>query len=133
MNTSNVPYLFLLIILFIIACQGNRYKQGERLYQYYCMSCHMEDGEGLQRLIPPLNNSSFIPENRELLPCIIKYGIDRPIVVNEKQFREPMAGIKDLTETEITNILNYIFTNWDNEFPTIKLQEVMDALENCDQ
>ena len=41
----------------------------------------MEDGEGLQRLIPPLNSSSFISENRELLPCIIKYGIDRPIEV----------------------------------------------------
>jgi len=44
-------------------------------YDAYCGNCHMENGEGLSKLIPSLHNSAYLKNNQEELPCIIRNGI----------------------------------------------------------
>jgi mono/diheme cytochrome c family protein len=121
-----------IVLLFLLtACSSNPYRQGERLYAYHCANCHMPDGSGLAGLIPPLAHSDYLQKFPETVPCIIRYGMKGPIVVNDIAYQQEMAGIPELNEFEIANIINYIHHAWGNELGYRTIQEVQDALENC--
>jgi mono/diheme cytochrome c family protein len=113
------------------ACQSQPFKQGERLYQYHCANCHMDDGSGLEGMIPPLAGSDFLEKYPERIPCIIRYGLADTIVVNGKTYSQEMEGIPDLNEYEIANILNYINHRWTEEQNFLPVPEIQKALENC--
>jgi hypothetical protein len=42
-----------------------------------------------------------------------------------------MAGIPQLTDFEITNVINYINTAWGNDYGYTKITEVQEALKDC--
>jgi len=121
----------ILCLTIIISCQQNPYKEGERLYDAYCGNCHMPDGKGLKSLCPPLAQSDYLAQNQTLIPCIITQGIEGSIIVNGKEYNQPMEGIKGLTAVQITNIINYINHAWGNDAGYTKIQEVEAALQKC--
>lgn len=129
MRNSIILSLFCMSFVF---CQNNVYVQGEKLYKTYCGNCHGEKGEGLKNLYPPLNSSDYLEENQDKLACIILNGMEEEIVVNGKKYTMPMAPIPNLTDVEITNIINYINTAWDNDLPVVKITDVKSQLANCE-
>lgn len=132
MNAKIKVIIFFLLALSIwSACNSNIYQQGEWLYNTNCANCHMEDGTGLGTNIPPLAGADYLALYRNQLACIIRHGIKDTIIVNGKTYSQAMAGHAKLTETEITNIINYIHQAWGNELPPISLVEVMKQLKNC--
>jgi mono/diheme cytochrome c family protein len=120
-----------LFIWWMQGCSDSPYQQGEALYTYYCANCHMEDGSGLEGLIPPLAQADWLRDNQAILPCIIRKGIEGPIVVNGRTYEQAMAGIPELTETEITNIINYMNQAWGNDYGYIQLTRVIENLQTC--
>ncbi|KAA3639200.1 MAG: cytochrome c [Bacteroidetes bacterium] len=123
---------FCLVFLgFMTSCGENTFKQGEMLYKTQCANCHMLDGQGLQSLIPPLAGFKFYPENRAQIACIITNGFKDTIRYNDRIYTEPMEAIPNLTEAEITNIINYINHAWGNDFGYVKISDVEDALNDC--
>ena len=123
--------IFSLFIIFFSACQPNPHQEGERLYKKYCANCHMDNGEGLGALIPPLAGADYPGQNRERLPCLIKYGIKDTIVVNGKTYAEEMPGVPTLSEVQVANVLNYINNTWGNRQEPYRLNEVKALLEKC--
>lgn len=118
---------------FFAGCQPNPYREGERLYKMHCANCHMDSGEGLGLLIPPLAGADYLDKNRDNLPCLIKHGIKDTIFVNGKQYAEQMPGVVTLSDIHITNILNYINTSWGNRQEPFRLDEVKTLLEKCNK
>ncbi|MEL6393359.1 MAG: cytochrome c, partial [Bacteroidota bacterium] len=100
-------------------------------YQQHCAGCHMDEGQGLGRLYPPLAGSDWLIERRVESICAIRYGLEGEIYVNDTMYNQVMLGIKDLSEVQITNIMNYINTSWGNDFPLFTVQEVKSSLEDC--
>jgi mono/diheme cytochrome c family protein len=124
-----------LVLSFLIlqcSCSPHPYPQGEILYKNFCANCHMEDGNGLGKLIPPLAESDYIKNNQDHLACIIRYGIKGEIIVNGIIYNQEMPGEKVLTDFEINNIINYINYSWGNQIGFKKLPETQLELENCD-
>lgn len=130
MKLKLILTLFFLFV-FWMACQETRYMEGKRIYDAYCGSCHMEDGQGLRSLVPPLAKADYLANNQSLIPCIITKGLSGPIQVNGKEYDQPMAGITGLTNVQITNVINYINNAWGNDAGHTSLQEVERALEGC--
>ena len=98
----------------------------------YCSNCHMENGEGLKGLIPPLAKADYLTNFRADLPCIIRKGQKGKIVVNGVEYgQQEMLPIAKLTDFEITNILNYIGTTWGNTEKIWTVDEVLQGLEQC--
>ncbi len=131
-------YFYALLMAFIVTSFGiftpscsPTYAQGEALYQAYCANCHMDEGEGLRGLFPPLAQSDYLVKYRAELPCIIRHGLDGSIEVNGKTYDQPMAAIPSLNETEIHNILNYINRAWGNDLPYFQPREIKAALKKC--
>lgn len=115
------------------SCQGgvHPYPQGQDLYTIHCANCHMEKGQGLGQLIPPLANSDWLKANRAAAACIIRNGLADTIIVNGKSYTEQMPKNLALSETEITNILNYIATAMNDSLPVWSIPEVVNNLKNC--
>lgn len=102
-----------------------------RLYEFHCSSCHMSDGTGLVTVNPPLVNSDYLEANRLDIPCIIRNGVSGPMEVNGMLYNREMEGNKGLSEFEITNICNYMYSAWGNELAPTNIKEVRNALANC--
>lgn len=112
-------------------CFTNKKNEGQRLYEANCQSCHMEDGSGLRNLIPPIAGADYLQTHREELPCLIRHGIEGPMTVNGQEYDRPMPGLEAMRTDKITNLLNYIQTNFGNNNERYTLQEVDNLLESC--
>jgi mono/diheme cytochrome c family protein len=123
--------IFILAALFVSACQSNPYQEGQRIYERNCANCHMENGQGLGALIPPLAGVDYLAEHRERLPCIIRYGLADTIVIKGQVYAEKMIGYGHLSDIQITNVLNYINQSWGNQNAVYRLDEVRNLLEKC--
>ena len=132
MKTNIVTISILVLIFYLLSCESNTFQQGEILYNNFCASCHMEDGSGLEGVIPPLAQADFLRDRQEEIACIIRKGQEGEIQVNGVTYNEVMAAIPQLTEFEITNIINYINQAWGNDYGYIQLKTVRMGLENCE-
>ena len=133
---KNFVQLSLLFAIFVIAtflpnCQQQSYTHGRIMYENFCVSCHMEDGSGLKGNIPPLAGADFLTEHADQLPCIIRYGINDTLVVNGITYTTPMAGIPQLKDVEIANIINYINHAWGNDNGYTSVKVVQEQLQQC--
>ena len=91
----------------------------------------MEDGSGLGKNIPPLAKADFLTKHADQLACIIRYGIKEPVIVNGITYTTPMEGVPQLTDIEITNVINYINHSWGNDNGFTRPDVVQKALGNC--
>ncbi len=118
-------------ILLITSCDYQPYKQGKNLYNFYCATCHMDDGTGLKGLYPPLAGADYLANNQSNLACIIRYGLSDTISVNQKTYNQAMPGVKDLNEVQITNVINYINHAWGNKLQHVKVDDIQKSLVDC--
>lgn len=123
---------FCIMIMLVIGCKDNTYSQGERLYLAHCANCHMEDGTGLAKLIPPLANSDYLKLNQEQIPCILRHGQSGEITVNGVVFNQEMPGQK-YTDIQINNMINYINTAWENDIPVVSIAQTKERLQKCNE
>lgn len=129
---SSISCLILIVsILSFNACKDTPFQQGKILYGNFCANCHMDDGSGLEGLIPPLAQADYYKENVLESACLIRYGMDGPVEVNGRTYNQPMPGTDKLTEFEIANILNYINEAWYDDLPYVKLEDVRAMLKSC--
>jgi mono/diheme cytochrome c family protein len=130
-NKLAILFVVLLALVYT-SCKNKTYSQGERLYKAHCANCHMEDGTGLAKLIPPLANSDYLKLNQESIPCIILKGQSGEIVVNGVTYDQQMPGQK-YTEIQINNMINYINTAWNNDIAPVTIPETVERLKDCNK
>ena len=129
---SILVIITLIAILFVSCQQKNPYNHGRILYENFCANCHMEDGTGLKEVIPPLANADYLINYTDNLPCLIRKGFKGEMIVNGISYNTEMPGVPQLTEFEITNVINYINTAWGNDNPITKHAAVRQALSKCE-
>jgi len=116
----------------VSGCFTERQNESAKLYATHCANCHGARGEGLQRLIPPLARADYLVKNRARLACVLRKGLTGPVVVNGVEFNQVMpAADAHLTDSQITNLLNFIQTSWGNQGEVLTIREVEAQLEGC--
>lgn len=128
MNLKILNYTLLLILFGLTSCNETPYMQGKRLYIANCQNCHMEDGSGLENLIPAISASKKLGDAS--FACIIKNGIQDTIKDPNHLPRE-MPSFARLSATEVTNIINFINHEWHQPFVEQTILDVEDALNKC--
>jgi nitrite reductase (NO-forming) len=124
--------IFSLIIVAIAIISQSFYQgtnaniqNGKNVYATYCISCHMENGNGLEGAFPSLvKTGNLVDKNR--LVKIVTIGMRGPIVVKGAKYNAEMAGF-DLSDKEVAEVLNYIRNSWGNKAPLIQTSEVASA------
>jgi len=114
----------ILLALIVASCDTVSYPYGERIFKNKCADCHMDTGEGLSSLYPSLSDGAILSEYRAM-PCIIRHGVDDTTSVIQ------MLGMPEVSDVEITNVMNYIIKDLNNSDSTVLLIEVQEILNNC--
>ena len=86
---------------------------GAGIYQNFCVQCHLDSGEGVSGVFPPLADSDYLLNNIDLSIKGIKYGLNGPIEVNGETYDGVMQN-QGLEEEEIADVMNYILNSWNN-------------------
>ena len=91
---------------------------GKEIYKDFCIQCHLDTGEGVSGVFPPLAKSDFLVNNIEISIRGLKYGMSGPIVVNGEEY-DGVMGDQGLGDDEIADVLNYILNSWGNQYNEI--------------
>lgn len=112
----------LLSISFFCASGQNKVKgedfiesmdRGIIVYEDFCMNCHLPNGEGVEKVTPPLALSDFLIRNRKQSIKVVKYGQSGEIIVNGKTYNGTMTAM-GLSDKEIADVMNYITNSFGN-------------------
>lgn len=87
--------------------------RGKVVYEEFCITCHMASGEGVKGAFPTLVKSDFYLQ-REATLRAVKYGQKGQITVNGVKYNGMMPA-PGLTDQEIADVMNYVFTSWGNQ------------------
>jgi len=112
-------------ILGLIACTSEKYAQGKRIYEAYCINCHMQDGSGLGDLYPKLQDSPYLTDNKDDLICLIRNG-----KVSTQMANIEMPAHKMLREAELSNLVNYICHTWGDQ-QLVPITKIKTLMSNC--
>ncbi|WP_266367148.1 c-type cytochrome [Tellurirhabdus rosea] len=103
---------------------------GQRVYVENCANCHQTDGQGLAAIYPPLNKSDYL-KNKEKVICLIRHGLNGPIVVNGRSYNRPMPANPQLTDIDVATLTTYLYTQWGGETGITDVKEVSKVLAEC--
>ena len=126
---SSIVLLILGSVL-LRTCDVDR-SAGESLYLENCSNCHMDDGSGVEGLIPPLTDGDFLLKHESDLACWIFTGIEGKLTVGGREYEGHMPGNTTLTEAEIVNIIGYIKSQWAPQLKTPTSREVQESIRQC--
>jgi mono/diheme cytochrome c family protein len=100
--------------------------RGKEVYTAQCISCHLEQGEGLEGVFPPLAKSDYLMADKKRSIQQVLHGISGEIKVNGVTYNGEMPGI-DLTDEEVSDVLNYVRNSFGNKGPAITPAEAKAA------
>lgn len=101
--------------------------RGKDVYTAQCMSCHMDEGQGIEDVYPPLAKSDYLMKDKQRSIHSVIHGLTGEIVVNGKTYNMDMAPFDFLSDQEVSDVLNYIRNSWGNEGETVSPEEVAAA------
>jgi mono/diheme cytochrome c family protein len=97
--------------------------RGKEIYIAQCMSCHMENGEGIEDVYPPLAKSDYLMADKKRSIDNVIHGVTGTITVNGKTYNTDMIPF-DLSDQDVSDVLNYIRNSWGNEGEAVTPEEV---------
>jgi len=98
-------------------------ERGKEVYVAQCLTCHMENGQGIEGLYPPVAKADYLMADRKRSIQQTLYGATGAMKVNGKIYNTPMKGI-DLTNEQASDVLNYIRNSWGSKGSAITPNEV---------
>jgi mono/diheme cytochrome c family protein len=99
--------------------------KGKEIYASYCITCHMENGEGIESVYPPLAKSDYLMADRKRSIVQIMNGVSGEMKVNGVVYSGEMTSF-GLSDEEVSHVASYIrnsFGNKDKGGP-VKVAEV---------
>ncbi|MCU0443767.1 MAG: cytochrome c [Microscillaceae bacterium] len=101
-------------------------KRGKTVYESNCLSCHMNQGEGIPSVFPPLAKSDYLmADKNRAIKQVIK-GLKGKIVVNGVTYDGEMPA-NDLSDQQVVDVMNYIRNSWGNKGKIVTIEEVKAA------
>ena len=101
--------------------QGN--QAGEAAYLANCAACHQPTGAGLPGAFPPLAKSDFLSDKTAVINAVIK-GLSGKLTVNGVAYNNAMPAMSYLSDSDIANILSYIYQSWGNNGGSVTADQV---------
>ena len=99
-------------------------ERGRDVYTAQCMSCHMEQGEGIDGVYPPLAKSDYLLADKKRSIDQLLHGLSGAITVNGKNYDGVMNAFDALSDTDISDVLNYVRNSFGNKGSAVTPEEV---------
>lgn len=121
-----IPVFFIPVLAFFIFPQQDlkeSMKRGKEVYTLYCQSCHMENGQGLEGVNPPLAKTTYLKDTKKNIGIILN-GQTGEVTVNGKKYNAIMLPLNYLEDQQIADVLNYVRNSWGNKYPAVTTAQV---------
>ncbi len=89
-------------------------KAGKEVYSAVCLACHMDKGQGIPGVFPPLAASDYLMADRERAVKNLIQGLKGEITVNGTKYNQVMPA-SGLDDQDIADVLNYVMNSFGNE------------------
>ncbi len=99
-------------------------QAGKKVYDMYCMACHMTNGKGAPGMNPPLVDTEWVLGDKERLIKVILNGLSDPIEIKGEIYQNIMAPHAFLSDQQIADVLTFIRNSWGNEASPVTVEEV---------
>lgn len=102
---------------------------GYQIYSRLCATCHGINGDGIEKIGPPLRNSEYVKESADKLALVILHGLQGPIHVNGTlyEFNGSMPGLAnnhEYTDEQIKQIISYVQNAFVDQGNNIDLERI---------
>jgi len=102
-----------------------RFERGRRQFAASCAGCHRRSGLGEEGGPPPLVDSLFIQGSEERLVRIILHGLEGPLRLDGKVYRNlNMPAILNLSSEEVAEVLTYVRREWGHRASAVGVETV---------
>jgi mono/diheme cytochrome c family protein len=98
--------------------------RGKKVYETYCLACHMADGGGVPRMNPPLVKTVYVLGDKKRLIGIVLNGMDEPLEIDGETYSNVMAPHNFLKDQEIADVLTYVRNSFGNKASALTAEEV---------
>lgn len=121
--------ILLTLFIFIAACQDDSISQstmenGKKVYNTYCLGCHMEDAMGVPRLNPPLVKSELLLNDKAKPIRIVVKGSEELRSNPDREYKNTMAALSTLSDKEIADVLTFTRNSFGNKAAAITEADV---------
>lgn len=100
--------------------------RGKEIYMAQCVTCHMEAGEGVDSVYPPLAKADYLMADKKRSIQQVVNGANGPMTINGKTYDAEMTGF-DLDDKELSDVVNYIRNSWGNKGEAVTPEEARAA------
>src|SRR5258708_5005163 len=97
--------------------------RGKDVYVAQCLTCHMEQGEGIEGVYPPLAKADYLMADKKRSIQQVLYGATGEMKVNGKVYSADMSAF-DLNDQQASDVLNYIRNSFGNKGSAVTPDEV---------
>ena len=88
--------------------------RGKEVYASYCITCHMEAGEGIESVYPPLAKSDYLMADKKRTIVQVMNGVSGEMKVNGVVYNGEMTSF-GLSDEEVSDVVNYIRNSFGNK------------------
>jgi len=107
--------IVLLLSIFLQPLPKESMERGKKVYDQYCMSCHMQDGTGVPRLNPPLVKTSYVIGDKTTIIEIVLKGFDAQVEIEGEYYQNTMAPHDFLTDEQIADVTTFVRNSFGNK------------------
>jgi mono/diheme cytochrome c family protein len=125
----HVAVTILTVVSFFSFAQAQKFDlkasivRGKDIYIAQCITCHLEQGEGIEMVYPPLAKSDYMMADKKRSIEQVLYGVTGEMKVKGVTYDGVMVGF-DLTDQEVSDVLNYVRNSFGNKGPAVTPEEV---------
>jgi len=98
-------------------------ERGKDIYIANCLTCHLDQGEGIEDVYPPLAKSDYLMADKKRSIQQVLYGATGEMKVNGKNYNSEMSAF-DLTDQQTSDVINYIRNSFGNKGGAVTPEEV---------
>src|SRR5688500_7092434 len=98
-------------------------KRGKEVYILHCQNCHMENGQGMEGVNPPLAKTTYLKDTKKNIGIILN-GQTGEVAVNGKKYNAIMNPMNYLDDKQVADVLNYVRNSWGNKYPIVTPAQV---------
>ena len=116
--------IIILLSIFVQPLPKDSMERGKKVFDQYCMPCHMQDGSGVPRLNPPLIKTSYVIGDKKGFIEIVLKGFDAQVEIEGEYYQNVMAPHDFLTDEQVADVVTYVRNSFGNKASVAKPGEV---------
>jgi mono/diheme cytochrome c family protein len=124
---------FALVLFLAVVCISFREYQvldlkasisrGKDVYITKCLACHLDEGQGIEDVYPPLAKSDYLMADKKRSIQQVLNGLKGPIKGKGQMYDMEMTPV-EMTDQETSDVLNYVRNSWGNKGVAVTPEEV---------